>query len=62
MIVTIMWSAEAAEAHGRETEYHGVVGVEEHPDELKLHTGDDTPPTVVDRDYVVAYSRYEPEE
>jgi hypothetical protein len=61
MIVTIMWTAEAAEAHGRETEYTGVSAVEEHPDELKLHTDGNSPPTVVDRDYVVAYNRYEPD-
>jgi len=53
-----MWSGEAAEAHGRETEYRGVTAVGEYPDELELHTEDDSPPTVIDRDYVVAYSRY----
>jgi len=61
MIVTIMWTAAAAEAHGRETDYRGVTAVEQHPDELKLHTDDDSPPVVIDRDYVVAYNRY-PEE
>jgi len=59
MIVNIMWTAEAAAAHGRSTEYRGVTGVEQHPDELKLHTDNDTPPTIIDRDYVVSYSRYE---
>jgi len=59
MIVTIMWTGDAAAAHGRETEYHGVASVEEHPNELRLHTDEESPPTVVDRDYVVAYSRYE---
>jgi len=61
MIVTILWTAEAAAAHGRETEYRGVTGVEQHPDELKLHTDDDSPPVVIDRDYVVAFNRFDPE-
>lgn len=62
MIVTIMWTAEAAQAHGRETEYRGVTAVEQYPDELKLHTEDGSPPVVLDREYVVGYNRYEPEE
>jgi hypothetical protein len=61
MRVTIMWTAEAAKVHGRETEYRGVSGVEEYPGELKLHTDGDSPPTVIDREYVVSYNRYEPD-
>lgn len=58
MIVTIMWTADAAEAHGRETDYSNVTAVESYPQELKLHTEDDSPPVVIDREYVVAYNRY----
>jgi hypothetical protein len=57
-----MWTAEAAQAHGRETEWRGINGVEEYPGELKLHSDGDSPPVVVDRDYVVSYNRHDPED
>lgn len=58
MRVTILWTADAADAHGSTTEYHGVTGVQADPGELRLHTEDSNPPTVIDRDYVVAYHRF----
>jgi hypothetical protein len=61
MQVTVLWSGEAAEAQGRETTWHNIDWVEEHPDELKLHASDSDHPVVVDRDYVLAYNRTDTE-
>jgi len=59
MHVTIMWIGEAADAQGRETKWTGIDWVEEHPDELRLHTEEGDHPVVVDRDYVIAFNRTE---
>ena len=61
MQVTVLWTGEAAEAQGRETTWHNIDWVEEHPDELKLHASDSDRPVVVDRDYVLAYNRTDTE-
>jgi hypothetical protein len=54
-----MWTGEAADAQGRETKWTGIDWVEEHPDELLLHTEEGDHPVVVDRDYVIAFNRTE---
>lgn len=57
MHVTILWTHAAAQAHGAETTWGGITSVEATPAELNLHTADDSPPVVIDRDHVVAYNR-----
>lgn len=59
MNVTVLWSDEAARAHGAETTWSSIASVEATPQELKLHPDNGADPVVVDRDYVVAYHRIE---
>lgn len=57
MHVTVLWTHDAAQAHGSETTWTNIASVEATPQELRLHASDDSPPVVIDRTHVVAYNR-----
>lgn len=57
MHVTILWTHDAAQVHGAETEWTNIDSVDATPTELRLYPRDDSPPVVIDREHVVAYNR-----